>query len=107
MQSVIIYKCFMMERGTKRPRRDEDCENHVSDFRRWDVEETVVYLRRAGFGKWEQKFRGTAMINNTNNIFTTRNVRLDFNNDYIIQMTLTNNIFTRNIALEFHNGCLV
>ncbi|XP_068997212.1 deoxynucleoside triphosphate triphosphohydrolase SAMHD1-like isoform X1 [Embiotoca jacksoni] len=28
-----------------------------SDYRRWGVEETCQYLRRAGLGKWEHKFK--------------------------------------------------
>ncbi|XP_073679235.1 deoxynucleoside triphosphate triphosphohydrolase SAMHD1 isoform X1 [Garra rufa] len=49
----------MMERGTKRPRQDEESETHVSngDFRSWDTEATVGYLCRAGLEEWKEKFR--------------------------------------------------
>ncbi|XP_052396587.1 deoxynucleoside triphosphate triphosphohydrolase SAMHD1 isoform X1 [Carassius gibelio] len=55
-----------MERGVKRPRggagddfrarggAGDGCE---ADFRRWDVAETVSYLRREGLDQWEQIFR--------------------------------------------------
>lgn len=52
-----------MDTRVKRPREDEECVvNQKQDcdggFWRWNVDETVAYLRREGLEKWEQKFRG-------------------------------------------------
>lgn len=59
--------CLTMENRIKRQRVDGECVKPVNngEFNRWDVEDTVAYLRREGMQEWAQMFRGNQSINNT------------------------------------------